>query len=236
MSKQMSSGLLASVVVLGLSTVASPLAAAPIVYAQPVTFSSAWLSEDVSGGATVWRTFDNFALAASGTVVGVNFTGAYVDLSNAVFPAPDSTAFTFRFFADAAGAPAGAALHEETVAFGAVSQSYLGTALFGGFKSSVYSLSADLPVGFAATGNTPYWLAISSVAPAGNVQWAWVGGAGGNNSTLQVLAGNTEFWRTGDRAFSLEAVPEPGSIMLVTAGLVGLFVRRRAGRARPTSA
>lgn len=204
--------------------------AAPVLYDQPFVLANAWLSEDISGQSTVWRTFDNFTLPAAGTINRISFVGGYVDLSNTDYPPPDSTDFTFRFFADDAGRPASAAQSEQTVAFGDVTSAYMGTVLAGGFKTSVYSFSADLPAGFAANGLVPYWLSISSVAPAGSVQWAWFSGSGGDDSTLQVQNGTIDIWRGRDRAFTLETVPEPATMLMFTAGVVGMVGHRRLRR------
>ena len=224
MSATRTTSMIAAALTAALFTVPTAVSAAPVLYAQPYASGNAWLSEDVSGQPTVWRVFDNFTLDGDGVVGRISFVGGYVDLSNSVYPAPDSTAFAFRFFADATGHPASAPLHVQTVDFGDVETSVLGTGTSGGFKTTVYAFAAELPVAFAATGGTNYWLSISSVAPAGDVQWAWFSGSGGDASSLQVLNGETDIWRGRDRAFTLESVPEPATLLMLT---VGLSIRMR---------
>lgn len=208
--------------------VAPAVEAATIVYSQPTTLpgpSNAWASEDTDQGAP-FRTFDNFTLAEDADILAVYWQGAYADFNDVQPPAPDSTAFAFRFYEDAGGSP-GAELYSQTVLVADVTRTFLGFGSVGGFPATYYDFFVTLPTGFAADGGSTYWLAISSVSPTyAPTVWAWASGLGGDNETLRSQNGADPISLGRDRAFALQ-VPEPSILLLLGAGAVALASRRR---------
>jgi hypothetical protein len=203
-----------------------------IVYEHVPGGGGGWASFDAGDVGSVWRTFDQFTLAGPHVLSAVQWRGAYVDVTGGTSTLPDSTAFTFRFYADNGGVPAAAPLYQQSVAFGAISTTFLGNLTIGGFQARAYDFAAALPVGFSASAGTPYWLSIASVEPlALPGYFAWLGGTGGNGTTYQLANLATPFTRSGDRAFALAAVPEPVSLSLLSTGLAAaMFARRRRAR------
>lgn len=203
--------------------------AAAIVYEHAPGGGGAWASQDTADMGPIWRTFDQFTLAGAHVLSGVRWRGAYIDITGGSATSPESTAFTFRFYADDGGVPAVAPLYEQSVAFGNVTPTFVSAITIAGLQGRAYDFAAAFPVGFSASAGTPYWLSISSVESAWlPTSFAWLGGTGGDASTYQLLNLTTPFTRSGDRAFALRAVPEPVSLSLLSAGLAAaLFGRRR---------
>ena len=199
-----------------------------LVYSQPAGApANLWFSEDSGDLGAVWRMFDDFSIADTSNVIALAWAGAYVDFNNVAPPAPDSTGFAFRFYADAAGAP-GALLYEQSVAFANITSTFSGSGTAGGLDAAFYAFSTDLPAAFHATAGTKYWLAISSIAPTWSpTGWAWLSGIGGDDSSLQVLNSTTHITRGRDRQFDLYAVPEPSMLVLVALGVAGALRARR---------
>jgi hypothetical protein len=208
--------------------VAPAVEAATIVYSQPTTLpgsSNAWASEDTDQGAP-FRSFDNFTLTDDAEILGLYWQGAYVDLTDTQLPAPDSTAFAFRFYEDAGGSP-GAELYSQSVTMADVTRTLVASGTVGGLPATIYDFSATLPAAFAADGGVTYWLAISSVSPGfGPTIWGWWSGLGGDNVTLQSQDGAAPISQGRDRAFALQA-PEPSVLLLLGASAVALASRRR---------
>jgi hypothetical protein len=204
--------------------------AATIVYSQPTTSpgpSNAWASEDTVDQGAVFRTFDNFSLTDGTEILGVYWQGAYVDLTDMQSPAPDSTAFAFRFYADDAGSP-GVELYSQSVLMTDVTRTLVGFGSVGGFPATIYDFSATLPAAFAADAGVTYWLAISSESPTyAPTIWGWWSGLGGDDVTLRSQNGADPISLGRDRAFALQA-PEPSILLLLGAGAVALASRRRA--------
>jgi hypothetical protein len=219
----------ALIVTFALTVAAGRAEAAAIVYEHVPGGGGGWASQDTGDLGPVWRTFDQFTLAGPYVLGGVRWRGAYVDVTGGFATLPDSTAFTFRFYADNGGVPASLPLYEQSVGIGNVAMTLLGFGTIGGYQSRFFDFAAELPVGFVANAGTPYWLSIAAVEPSAlPTSFAWLGGTGGNGTTYQLLNLTTPFTRSGDRAFALEAVPEPVSLTLLSTGLAAaMFARRR---------
>ena len=141
-------------------------------------------------------------------------------------PAPDSTAFAFRFYADDAGSP-GAELYSESVPMAAVTRTLVDFGSVGGYPATIYDFSTTLPTGFAAGGGLTYWLAISSQSPTyAPTIWGWWSGLGGDDVTLRSQNGAEPISLGRDCAFALQA-PEPSVMLLRGAGAVALASRLR---------
>lgn len=191
--------------------------AAPIIYSQPWDGTSNMFASqnDIGGNGNFATSYDDFTLSQATTVTDVHWTGGYFN------PANQGTisAFTIRFYADAASQP-GAAIYTTTIA-GNGNQTSLGN--INGFPMFTYSV--DLTTDFLAAANTRYWISIvaDSTFPP---QWGLAVGTGGNGVAFQDFIGSRG--QIPDLAFELSArVPEPGSLPLALLALTGLVALRR---------
>lgn len=202
---------------------ASP--ASPIVYFQNPDFLGAFASQnDTTGGFGNYATvFDNFTLGAAFNIDEFQWVGGYFNPSvQGVM-----TGATLTFYADAGGAP-GAALATYTGG-GNFGETFIGTDIFG---DPMFLYDGLLGSPFAAAANTQYWVSI--VPDVGfPPQWGW-----GTSSDADLTAWQCFFGTCGpvgsDMAFALNGtaqttVPEPGTLVLMGSGLLGLasIIRRK---------
>lgn len=189
---------------------------AAVLYSQPYDGStSAYASQnDTTGGNGNFATaYDNFTLATSANITGVQWTGGYFGGS----PASISD-FTIQLWADNAGQP-GASLLSQS-GFGSANETLL--------SGEIYTYAVALPSSFLAQAGTQYWLSI--VPDLGYPpQWGWATATGGDGVAYQDFLGTRSSLATTDFAFSLTgtAVPEPTTILLFGTGLIGLIGANR---------
>ena len=199
--------------------VAMPAMADSVAYVQTSDNNSAYASQnDTSGGG-----LGNFATAYDNFQVSLNDQFTELDWVGSFFGAPGTgniTAFTINFYADNAGTP-GAQLSSTSVTN--FSQAAMGVDNIG---DPLFAYSTA--INFNAAAGTQYWL---SIVPdqAFPPQWGWETGVGGDGAAYQCFLGSCGPVGN-DLAFTLTAVPEPSSLLLLAGSLPALALRLRRKR------
>ncbi len=220
-----------------------PLAADTIVYDQPATYigpdgiaHSVYTNTFVSGNSG-YRTLDNFSLGSTGAIASAQWTEFVWDYVNSADNpvTPTVNSWDIAFYADNNGLP-GAQTYDTVEPASSVTATLLGTLIINGpTVVNVYQFDASLPSPFVADAGTTYWFSPEALQTSTDTVEGWLDGTGGNNHSVQQTLDGTGMVtattvHTGDRAFTLVATPEPGTVVLMGTVLValGCFRRRRA--------
>ena len=203
----------------------SPAAPSPLVYAQNPDFLNVYASQnDTTGGFGNYATaYDNFTLSTSTNIDEFAWVGGYFN------PAAQGamTGATLTFYADAGNQPG--AILAQFSGPGTFGETFIGTDQFG---DPMFLYDGLLGTPFAAAAGTQYWVSI--VPDVGfPPQWGW-----GTSSDADLTAWQCFFGTCGavptDFSFALygtaqTSVPEPGSLVLMGTGLLGLagVIRRK---------
>ena len=219
-------------------TFAAGEAGAAVLYAPTPIGSSARTSDFGDSSNSGFRSFDNFTVADGGIVQHVSWSGFWIDFGNpdpAPAPAPDVLSWEVAFYADNAGIP-GAQLSLDTYAAADVDETFVGDGQFSVgslFNVAFFDYSVDLLTPFAATAGTQFWFSVMARSDEFNPAFALRGATGGDDASYQhTLGAGLSVVNEGavarDRAVVLEGtLPEPGTLALVGAGLLGLVAIRR---------
>jgi hypothetical protein len=210
----------------------APDALGGVLYDQPASSGACacWTSSVAGGNG--YQSFDNFQLSSPGNINAVTWQGLYADYltlgNNPV--GPDTVSWDIEFWSNNAGLP-GTLLYDQNLLASQVTTTFLGTTNDLGAATNVYAFSASLPSGFSAGAGTEYWFSVLSNQSTFDPIFSWTLGTGEDSITQQEPLGSFGsgfIQQPGDRVFSLQTVPEPGTLGALLVGLGTLaFLKRR---------
>lgn len=242
-----STGLRMLALIGALAVLASPgHAFAGTLYSQPPTVGdgsgpyTAWTSSFTDPSLDFLQTLDNFQVSADGTIASIDWQGIYLlydpntgQYSNGT---PNTNDWIITLYTSG-GAPdfPFTQVASETIGAGGFSETPAGTTIYGSSTVDFYDESAVLPTPISIQGGQAYYLSIFSDNGGSSNIWLWMSGSGGDGSSWQ-YDGTLDSTTTvsGDRTFTLAAVPEPPGLILgmIAAACLIHHLDRRWGRLR----
>ena len=196
-----------------------------LVYSQAPNFQDLYASQNDSGsGIANFVSYDNFKLGSTTTITSVGWVGGYYNPQTA----GSISNFLVEILADNAGQPGGVLA---TFGIGGnAGETSVGTDNLG---DPVFAYGAA--INFTASAGTQYWLTVIPTT-AFPPQWGWTSSSVGDGVSYTDDAFGNRLQNSSDLAFYLyktqqTGVPEPGSLMLLGTGIVGIAgaIRRKLG-------
>ena len=162
-------------------------------------------------------TYDYWNISPGGlySVNEVQFTGEYFNGNPGTI-----TGWTVNVYFDGGGKP-GTLQHTAHIS-GNGNETFLGT--YGGFQTYTYDIKN---LGFQELSGIPYWLSVVPDLPF-PPQWGWSTSAQGGNKAYQDYFDQHGPLGT-NQAFTLIGTPEPGTLVMLGTGVLGLAgaIRRK---------
>ena len=206
---------------------------AGIIYSQAfigTSTNNSYVTSAINGTDLDQWTYNAFTPTHSGTVSSINWQGQ-IQPTASIFD--NTNEFVIKVY-ESPNNPNTLNINTKVIA----SITIPGNAGQTSIANGLYNFNVNAFTPFAITAGTQYWMNIYASDGMAYANWGWANGSGGTGITQDRVSGRAPGqWQdvqAGARAFSLNgtliaSVPEPATLVLFCAGLVGLgvFGKRR---------